>query len=116
MTLFGVLAFVVGVVVWAAAAHWTDTVNVDLPKGQPPQSVAFACGKLFSSPPARPEDAVHVVKGFDPLAHLGHRPCSGRTERRILVVVDGIVGVAALVVLATRFSVHDQLEASNTSA
>lgn len=103
-TILGVLAFLVGVGVWASAAHWTDTVNVELPKGQPPQSVSFACGKLFSSPSPQSEQSVHVVKGFNPLAHLGHRPCSGRTERRLLVVVDGVVGLAALFVLLTRFS------------
>jgi hypothetical protein len=97
-TIFGVLAFLLGVGVWASMA-WTDTVTVVVPKGQPPQSVSFACGHLFGAHEVKPSAAAATLA--KPLAH---KPCSGRTSRRVLVVVDAAVGVAALFVLLTRFS------------
>jgi len=110
-TIIAVLAFLVGVAVWSSMA-WSDTVNFDVPRGKPaPPPVKVECGHLFGSGPS---SSTHVaaVNGYKP----SHKPCSGRTDRRILVVLDAIVGIAALVVLLTRFSVHDPFEASNTSS
>ena len=103
MTLLGVLVFVVAVTVWAFTAHWSDTVNIKVAKGQPPQSVTFQCGKLFDGTAPRTGGKIYSPNAY---SNLGHKPCSGRTERRILVVVDDIVGVAALFVLLTRFAPH----------
>lgn len=46
---------------------------------------------------------------------LSHKPCSGRASRRVLVFSDGLVGLVALVLLLTRFPVHELPEASNIS-
>ena len=108
-TILAVLAFLAGVAVWASMA-WTDVVAVNVPKGQPPQSVSVKCGHLFGSGAAGSFIATPYA-----LRHLSHSPCSGRTSRRVLVVLDGVAGVAALVVLLTRFPVHELPEASNIS-
>lgn len=98
-TILGVLAFIAGVAVWASMA-WTDTVNFDVAKGQTaPAPVKFDCGHLFGSRPSG--GGSHAVPANGP--KLSHKPCSGRTSRRVLVFLDGAVGVAALVLLLTRF-------------
>jgi hypothetical protein len=98
-TILGVLAFLVGVAVWTSMA-WSDTINFDVPKGQTaPPPVKFDCGHLFGSGPSKGGSF-----GTSPGPKLSHRPCSGRTSRRVLVVLDAVVGVAVLFVLVTRFS------------
>jgi len=136
-TILGVLAFLVGVAGWSSMA-WSDTVGNDVPRGQTaPAPVKFDCGHLLGSHPSGDAMLRQFNKVRGPLYEealkkhdkdtmkslsangfnkLSHRPCSGRTDRRVLVFVDGVVGIAALVVLLTRFSVHDPVEASNTSS
>src|SRR6476646_1947503 len=100
-SILAVLAFLVGVAIWSTMA-WSDTVNFDVPRGKPaPPAVTVGCGHLFGGGPST---STHVapVNGYPP----SHTPCSGRTDRRILVFVDAIVGVVALFVLLTRFAPH----------
>jgi hypothetical protein len=98
-TVIGVLAFLAGVAAWSTMA-WTDTVNYDVPKGQTaPPPVKADCGHLFGSGPSK-----RGSFGTSPGAKLSHAPCSGRTGRRVLVVLDAVVGAAVLFVLVTRFS------------
>ncbi|HZQ86455.1 MAG TPA: hypothetical protein VFA83_16525 [Acidimicrobiales bacterium] len=98
-TIIGVLAFIAGAAVWASMA-WSDTVNFDVPKGQTaPAPIKFDCGHLFGS--GSSGAGSHSVSANGP--KLSHKPCSGRTSRRVLAFLDGAVGVAALVLLLTRF-------------
>lgn len=100
IALIGVLAWLVGVAVWAYTP-WSDVVTLQVPKGAPPQSVSYACGRLVGNSELKPsEDAVTAAY---PLAH---KPCGARTERRVLVVVDGAIGVVMLFMLLTRFSLR----------
>jgi len=104
-TILGVLAFIAGVAVWASMA-WTDTVNFDVAKGQTaPAPIKFDCGHLFGSTPSGGR-RILSANAYNDLSKLSHKPCSGRTSRRVLVFLDGAVGVAALVVLLTRFPAH----------
>lgn len=101
IAIIGVLAFMAGVAAWAYLP-WSDVVTLDVPKGAPPRSVSYSCGRLVGSSDVKPsEDAVTAAY---PLAH---KPCGARTERRVLAVLDGavgVVGVVVLVALLTRFS------------
>ena len=102
-TILGVLAFLVGVAVWTSMA-WSDTINFDVPKGQTaPPPVKFDCGHLFGSHPSG-GSKILSANAANNLSKLSHKPCSGRTSRRVLVVLDAVVGVAVLFVLVTRFS------------
>jgi hypothetical protein len=96
IAIVAVLLWIVGVAVWAYQP-WTDTVPLVVPKGQPPRSVAYSCGRLVGSSDVKP--SVDAVSAARPLAH---KPCSGRTERRVLAVLDEAVGLAAMYVLLTR--------------
>src|SRR3954451_3585077 len=92
-TIIGVLAFLVGVAVWLSMA-WSDTINFDVPKGQTaPPPVKFDCGHLFGSlPPGGAK--VMSANAYNNLSKLSHKPCSGRTGRRVLVFVDAAAGAA----------------------
>lgn len=97
-TILGVLVFMAGVALWATMA-WTDTVNYDVPKGQTaPPPLKVECGHLFGGGSST---GAHGGSATGP--KLAHKPCSGRASRRVLVFLDGAVGVVALVVLLTRF-------------
>ena len=98
MAIVGVLAWMAAVAIWASRP-WSDEVTVQVPKGAPPQSVGYACGRPFGTGVSRV-----VSKPAAAAGPLAHRPCRNRTERRVLVVVDLAAGAGAVVVLLTRFS------------
>jgi hypothetical protein len=101
-TILGLLAFIAGVAVWATMS-WTDGINYNVPKGQTaPPPMKVACGHLFGgSTPSTGTRILSANAAND--SRLSHKPCSGRTSRQVLVFLDGAVGVAALVLLLTRF-------------
>jgi hypothetical protein len=99
IAIVGVLAWIVAVAFWASRP-WTDTVTVRVPKGSPPESVRFDCGRLFGG-----GGGWHaVIATPKALRNLAHRPCTARGERRVVAVLDLAVGVVALAVLLQRLA------------
>lgn len=104
VAILGVVAWLLAVVMWANRS-WTETVPVVTPVGAPAQSRTFSCGAPLGS---------RTVTELTPPSDLplDRRPCDVHGERRVLAMVDVVVGVfliAGLVYLGRRSAArHDE--------
>lgn len=105
LAIVGLLAFVVGVAVWASRP-WTSAVSRPASKDNKtrPQAV-FECGAPFGSDRITPSNS--EARSGDALPH---QPCTTRNARRVLAVADLVVGGLGLVALvaAKRPATHDE--------
>ena len=89
VAILGVVAWLLAVVVWANRS-WTETIPVVTPVGAPAQSRTFVCGAPLGS-----RTVTEVTPPSD--LPLARRPCDLHGERRVLAVVDVVVGVVLVV-------------------
>jgi hypothetical protein len=106
VAILGVVAWLLAVVVWANRS-WTETVSVVTPVGAAAQSRTFVCGAPLGS---KTVDTEVTPPSEFPLV----RPaCDVHSERRVLAVVDAVVGViliAGLVYLGRRSAARHEDE------
>ena len=98
-----VVAWLLAVLVWANRS-WTETVSVVTPVGAPAQSRTFVCGAPLG---AKTVDTQVAPSDFP----LARRACDVHGERRVLAVIDVVVGViliAGLVYLGRRSAARQE--------
>lgn len=106
MAVLGVVAWLLAVVMWANRS-WTETVPVATPVGAPAQARSFECGA-----PLGPRTVIEQTPPSD--LPLDRRPCDVHGERRVLAVVDVVVGavlIAGLVYLGRRSAARHEEDA-----
>ncbi|MEN3314203.1 MAG: hypothetical protein V7605_437 [Acidimicrobiaceae bacterium] len=87
------VGFVVAVGLWAFRP-WTSAVSLPAVDNKTPQAT-FRCGAPFGSASVDPSN------GLARSSDLPHAPCTSRGARRVLAVLDVILGSALVVVLVT---------------
>jgi hypothetical protein len=90
------VGFVVVVAIWAFRP-WTSAVTLANPTNNAPvRQAKFRCGAPLRSASIAPSNET-ARSGQD----LPHAPCTSRGARRVLAVLDVILGCALVVVLVT---------------
>lgn len=87
------LAWTLAVASWANSS-WTEEIPLETPPGAEADFRSFVCSAPFKAKAAEPKEA-------EPTEHrLSREPCEVHGERRLLAVLDILLGVAGLALLA----------------
>jgi len=105
IAIIGMLAWIIGVAVWVYRP-WNDVVTLEVPKGSPPQSVSYSCGRLVGTSEVKPSETRSPPPIRWPTSRARPAPSAA-----CLGCSTWALGVVALFVLLTRFSIR-QAEAA----
>jgi len=108
LAIVGMSGFVVAVAIWAFRP-WTSAVSVPTVDDKSAQAL-FRCGAPFGADRVEPSNDRARVS-----AALPHRPCTTRSARRVLAVVDVVLGSIGVAVLVTFRRPHEPVAVELTT-